>query len=867
MKVRVKTLSAVRAETSSAARARTSSAVRTSLAARARVLRGIFLALLVAFPAGAHAAAKRPARRAAAPAKAAPAHAAEEVRAQTLPIRRVILYSNGVAYIERRGTVTGRAEIALSFKQSQVDDVLKSMVVLDLGQGRIGAVSYNSSAPPSARMADIPFSVPSETHGGGLAGILRQLQGARVVVTTKQNRAATGAILTVEERNVQPDPAKPPAREHALVISSEGGELMSFDLSDVRSVRLADEGTRRDIAEFAQATASARRRDAKTIVVTSDGAGAREMVVSYTIAAPIWKTTYRVVFDSTGKPFFQGWAIVDNVSEEDWADVQLSLISGTPISFVLPIQQPFYRYRPVVPIPADLRLHPQTHDPNLTGSIAPGSVGGLITDPAGAAVSGAQVRVRNNANGSELTAYTDVSGQFQTGTLAPGNYTVTIEAQGFNRTVVSNLVVAPDAPAYVNQRIQVGSVSETVNVTASNVGPLQRNARSFEQRQISQLAAGAGARNNNFVQNFHLDGAYIGAAAPAATSLSDAITSSDSGVQTAAEGEEIGDLFEYQISHPVTVRRDRSALIPIVQTRMEGARVSIFNEAVRRDRPMSGLLLKNTSGLTLEDGALTVIDGNAYAGEALMERLKPAEQRLVSFALDLGTLVQVRPLGDRAPASVVRIKDGVFQVHYFQEDKKVYTLVNQTDRARTVYVEHPVREGWQLSKDTREPEGRSARYYRFRVELKPRERVELPVAERRGLMDSYALAQFTRPQLDLFISRRYLDERTRAALEQIIDLKTRVAQLDARASAIDEEIESIGEDQKRLRENIQALNSTAEAKQLITRYVQKADQQETRIEQLTKEKESAARERDRLQAQLDAAIRALTAEHTLAASD
>src|SRR5579883_22279 len=80
--------------------------------------------------------------------------------AQLLPIRRVILYSNGVAYIERRGNVSGHAEIALSFKQSQVDDVLKSMVVLDLG-GRIGAVSYNSSAPPSARLGEIPFSIAS----------------------------------------------------------------------------------------------------------------------------------------------------------------------------------------------------------------------------------------------------------------------------------------------------------------------------------------------------------------------------------------------------------------------------------------------------------------------------------------------------------------------------------------------------------------------------------------------------------------------------------------------------------------------------------------------------------------------------------
>jgi hypothetical protein len=701
---------------------------------------------------------------------------------QTLPIRRVILYSNGVAYIERRGTVTGHAEVALSFKQSQVDDVLKSMIVLDLGEGRIGAVSYNSSAPPSARMADIPFSVGAETQGGGLASILTQLQGARVVVTTKQNRTATGSILTVEQRNSQPDPTKPPVQTHALVIADSSGELMSFDLSDVRSVKLADEGTRRDISEFANATASARRRDAKTIVVTSDGTGAREMLVSYTIAAPIWKTTYRVVLDATGKPFFQGWAIVDNVSDEDWNDVELSLISGTPISFIQPIQQPFYRYRPVIPRPADLRLEPQVHDPS--------------------------------------------------------------EDEGMNSGTGSGVG---------------GTMSETVTVTADSprkdeakAKNLAINGRNFDQRQIVQLPA------SNALNLALLSPGVT--AETAITTLGEAIMKDDS-VATAADGAEVGDLFEYHIAHPVTVPRDRSALIPIVQTRMEGTRVSIYNEAARRDRPLSGMLLKNTSGLTLEDGSLTVIDGNAYAGEALMERLKPEEQRLVSFALDLGTLANVET---QANAFTVRIRGGVFEVHYYQEEKKVYTLTNQTDKPRTIYVEHPVRQGWELdAKETPKPEGKSARYYRFRVELKAHDKFELPVVERRALMDSYALSGFTRPQLDLFVARRYIDDATRAALQNLIDIKTQIAALDARSEAIDKEIEEIGADQKRLRENIEALTKTAEAKQLIERYIAKADQQETRIEQLTKEKQTVAAERDKLQAQLDAAIRTMIVERNL----
>jgi hypothetical protein len=734
-------------------------------------LKTFIIALLMFSTAGAQAQVRH-SRRTMNPTGPAAANVAAQVAGQTLPIRRITLYSNGVAYIERRGTVTGHAEVNLSFKQSQVDDVLKSMVVLDLGEGRIGAVSYNSSAPPAARMADIPFTIQSETDNdlqGGLAGVLSQLQGARVVVTTNA-RTVSGSILTVEERKSQIDANKPALTTHALVIASENGELASFDLAEVRSVRLLDEGARRDVNEFASATASARRRDAKTITVTSDGAGSREMLVSYTIAAPIWKTTYRVVLDSAGKPFFQGWAIVDNVSEEDWTNVQLSLVSGTPISFIQPIQKPFYRYRPVIPMPEDLKLDPQVYEPGE-------------------------------------------------------------EAVTGNRTVSS----------------AGGSNGVSVNVTSETPAPLPQARLSINSRN---------AAANNLILNGASGDAKI------ATSLSEAIIE-DISVKTAATGSEVGDLFEYRIDQPVTVRRDRSALIPILQTRMEGERVSIFNEAARADRPMSGMLLRNSSALTLEDGSMTVIDGDAYAGEALIERLKPGEQRLISFALDLGTLVTVRVKADRSPTLFVRTVAGVFEVHYYGTNKKTYTLTNQTERPRLIYVEHPIRAGWTLSDDTPKPDGKSRTHYRFRVMLEPHQTFELNITERQALMDTYALTDLNRPTLELFISRQYVDEATRASLEKIIDLKTRITAVDARLEAIDKEVASITEDQQRLRENIKALTATAEARQLIARYVAKAGEQETRLEQLTKDRQEASNERARLRQELDAAIRSLNIDRTL----
>ncbi len=682
------------------------------------------------------------------------------IQGQSLPLRRVILYSNGVAFLERRGFISGNAEINLHFKQSQVDDVLKSMLILDLGGGQIGAVSYNSSAPPAARMADIPFSIAAGTEGetqGGLAGVLRQLQGAKVIVTTS-NRSVTGAILTVEEQQEESEKGNPVFTRNALVVATESGELASFPLSDVRSIRLADDGARKDITEFARASASARRRDAKTISINSDGAGKRELVVSYTIAAPIWKTTYRVVLDSTGKPFFQGWAIVDNVSDEDWSDISLSLFSGTPVSFIQPLQRPLYRFRPVIPIPDDLNLEPQIYDQGEGSGLGAG-LGGNIG-----------------------------GGDRHDGGGGPGG-------------------------------------------------------------------GGGGGRDSS--------GASFVKTPQAITTLSDAVSADDSSITTAATGAEVGDLFEYRIERPVTVRRDRSALIPILQTRMEGERVSIYRESERADRPMSGMRLKNTSPLTLEGGALTVIEGDAYAGEALVERLKPGEERFISFAVDLATMVTVSNEGGREPVFLVRVIDGVFQAHYYTAENKTYAITNQTDKPRVVYIEHPLRGGWRLTEETPRPVEKTAGAYRFRVELGPRETVELEVGERQALMDKYQVSGLTTKDLGVFISRRYLDDTSRAALEQIIKLKEQIADIGTTIAGLDSEAGEIAKDQARLRENIKVLGETADARQLITRYVAKVNDQETRIEQLTSERRTREAARQQLQSELETAIRTLALDRKL----
>nr|MBA2299250.1 hypothetical protein [Chloroflexota bacterium] len=160
-----------------------------------------------------------------------------------------------------------------------------------------------------------------------------------------------------------------------------------------------------------------------------------------------------------------------------------------------------------------------------------------------------------------------------------------------------------------------------------------------------------------------------------------------------------------------------------------------------------------------------------------------------------------------------------------------------------------------LSDSTRQPTERTANMYRFRLELAPRATVELPVTERQALMESYALTNLTQRDLELFITRRYVDAETRSALNRLLDLKTRIAQIDARVAAADREIEEISQDQERVRENIRALGSTPEARALIARYVARAGEQETRIETLRNERRAVSEERARMQTELDAMIR------------
>jgi len=210
------------------------------------------------------------------------------------------------------------------------------------------------------------------------------------------------------------------------------------------------------------------------------------------------------------------------------------------------------------------------------------------------------------------------------------------------------------------------------------------------------------------------------------------------GVARAANAEKLGDAFQYVIEHPVTLPRQKSALLPIVGKDVEGERVSIFNPAVHARFPLLGLRFRNTTGLPLMQGPVTVLDGSVYAGDARLPDLQPNEDRLLAYAIDLGTEVHAAAEQPRQRLTSVRIRRGLIQTSSVIHEEQTYKLVNRSDKDRAVLVEHPYRPEFKLVPAQQVETAREV--YRFPVAVKAGGSAALKVAEERDLGGAIALS-------------------------------------------------------------------------------------------------------------------------------
>ncbi len=655
--------------------------------------------------------------------------AASSGEATKLPVRRVVLYKNGVGFFEHLGRVRGSGDVTIEFTSGQLDDVLKSLTTLDLGGGRITGVNYNSDAPLTRRLGALRLPLDQQTS---LPQFLNAVRGAQLQVRSSGG-AFTGRLLSVERRQ-RTDKNGQITTVDELSLVTDAGEVRIVELAPDVTVRLVERDLAGEVGRYLDLVSSTRERDLRRMTISATGTGERQLYVSYISEVPIWKTTYRVVLPSkaAAKPLLQGWAIVDNTVGEDWNDVELSLVAGAPQSFIQQLSQPYYSRRPVIPLPQAAMLTPQTHQATFETP-------------------------------SELEPDATLQGQFLR------------------------------APAKVARGV-AGGMPMTEAITVESAIPTLDEARAT--------------------------------------------------MEASAQGQELGDLFEYKLKEPVTIRKNQSAMVPIVHTDIAAEKVSLWNESRGTPRPLRALWLTNSSALTLDGGSFSVLENETFAGEGLTDALKPGEKRLLSYAIDLGLTVDTKRESQRERVTHVRIARGVMFHISEERETRTYTVRNEDTTARSMVIEHPVRPEWKLAADAPKPEETSSDYYRFRATVEPKKTATLTVTESHPLQTTYALTNLDDNQIELFLRQKSINQRVEAELRKIVAQRSVLAGFEAEIRARQEQIKRIFEDQQRVRENLKALKGSAEEKQLTQRYTRQLDQQESQLDALRAEIAQLEQQRD-----------------------
>jgi len=312
---------------------------------------------------------------------------------------------------------------------------------------------------------------------------------------------------------------------------------------------------------------------------------------------------------------------------------------------------------------------------------------------------------------------------------------------------------------------------------------------------------------------------------------SDSITQAlvQSGPKTT--GAELGTaLFTYQIAQPISIGRQKSAMIPFLASPISAQPVSIFNPITQAEHPLLGARVKNTSTLHLMGGPITVFDeganGTGYVGDALIEDTEPGQTRLLSYAVDLGVDGHSEDTNGKAQTFAVKLYQGNLVIKVHRELSRLYTLKNNSDKPRLVVIEHPYHgEDWKLLEPLKAEE-RTADLYRFDLPLVAHESRKFTVREAYPDVTAYGLLQADFDTLLFYVKNGEADAAVTAAIKDIVSRRQHVSDLQAKINIIDAQTQAITAGQDRIRSDMRELDRNSA---LYTRYVGELDAQETKL--------------------------------------
>ena len=565
-----------------------------------------------------------------------------------------------------------------------------------------------------------------------LSGVLDQLKGARVDMQIGSEKVS-GAIVAA--RSVPGD--KDRTERQQIVLLMDGGEMRTFDLDAASSIRFDDPKLQGQFRDYLGALTAARSKEKRSVYIDGNTAAGRDITAQYIIPTAMWKSSYRLLFPETGQPTLEGWAIVDNTTDEDWSNVQMALVSGKPISFISELYAPRYVQRALAELPEDKAQKPVLYEGAIAGAM-----------------------------------------QAVTVDRAP-------ESNGFSDRMLS--------------RSKNGIMTLPSQITSAKV--------------------------------------------------------STSSIIASAPGVDVADLFEYRIAQPVTIKKNESAMLPFLQDKIRARKVVVYSD-MNSTHPLNAAELVNSTAKTLDGGPITVYDGGGYVGEALVETVKANDKRLISYGVDLGTRITRNLDSEEREERELHLKRGIMTIRAATVRKTSYSIANLDSKAKTLIIEHPLAEEFQVLSD--KPSETTSTARRFEVKLGASATQTFPVLEERVQEEGVGIASLTPDVLVQYTANKHLSDTGRRDLEQIVDLKRQITANSSDAQLTTGKITNITSDEERVRHNLASLTAVSGQQELVQKYAGQLAQLEQQIATLRDHQADLGVKNAQLQATLDDRIEKLS---------
>ncbi len=675
------------------------------------------------------------------------------VYAETLPLKNVIISSSGLAVYGHEGKVQGDTELELSVRLDQVDDLLKSLVVMQPENAKLEGVSLPGREPLSQIFLGLPFN---ETEIRNYPALLNAMRGAMVSI---DDGFITGRLMGVAEEESRIDDAI--VTRYRVSIHTDAG-IKTAVLEDIGNLKFTEKEVQAQLDRALKALFTNRVQDERTLTIKTSGPE-RNVAMIYILDAPLWKSSYRLLLPEADEETatLQGWAVLENTTGHDWEDVNLTLMSGSPVTYHQALYESYFTDRPELPV-------------KIMDQVMPRADRGAVS------LLGEKLETRQ-------------------------------ELRQINKTrdsMVRSKGIA-GAPPMPQAEMSAPSMAYGDMAAEQEAAPMH----------LSQVQA--------------------------------------------ATADETASQMVFHFPQTLDLPAGNTLMVPFSDRKVPAEQVYLYQPDVNARHPLASILISNDSDSGLPPGIITLYDAGGdqalHVGDAEMPLVPTGENRFISYALDTSTLIDREDSSDRRLGLITIVRGSLHQKVLWLNTTK-YTIEAPEDEARTVVIEHPRRQDWEL--DT--PEGaagdieKTETHYRVRFRVEAGKTEDFAITMRKEAVESVALTNIAPHELTrrikAAVAGKDIPSDVRKVLEEIVELRSRSYAIEQQIARINQERQQIFRDQNRLRQNLS--NISLDNPQCKS-YLSEMEEQEDRLDELAGEEKDLKEILKNAQDELDNYIRNL----------